>query len=487
MHIDLARLADTFDGLRVAVLGDPLLDVYLEGRAGRLCREAPVPAVQLETTHDAPGGAANVAVNAAALGARVRLLGLIGNDAEGERLRAALAAAGVGAGDLVVAPGRRTIAKHRVVGDGQILVRFDCGAMQVPSAAAAGALCEQLQRALEEADVVVVSDYGYGTVCAPVVDLLAARDPARAPQVVADGHRLAHLAAIKPTAVKPSYAETARLLDDAPEAAPAGRVEWVCARAGAILDRTGARIAAVTLDRDGAVVLERGRAPYRTYGRPARPSRSTGGGDTFAAALALALAAGADTPEAAEIASAAAVVVVGKEGTATCSARELHQLIAGGEKRIPDAAALRARVAAARAAGQRIVFTNGCFDILHRGHVTLLNRAKGLGDVLIVGVNSDASVRRLKGPGRPINALEDRLKVLAALSYVDYVVAFDADSPRELIAEAHPDLYVKGGDYTRATLPETDLVESLGGAVCILPLIEDRSTARLIARIRGAA
>ncbi|MFL6654525.1 MAG: D-glycero-beta-D-manno-heptose 1-phosphate adenylyltransferase, partial [Sulfurifustis sp.] len=175
------------------------------------------------------------------------------------------------------------------------------------------------------------------------------------------------------------------------------------------------------------------------------------------------------------------------DGTATCSAHELRELIAGDEKRVADAQALRSVVAHARARGSRIVFTNGCFDILHRGHVTLLNRAKGLGDVLVVGVNSDASVRRLKGAARPINSIDDRLKVLAALSYVDYVVAFDADSPRDLISEVRPDIYVKGGDYTRETLPETSLVESLGGAVCILPFVEDRSTSNLIARIRGAA
>jgi len=177
-------------------------------------------------------------------------------------------------------------------------------------------------------------------------------------------------------------------------------------------------------------------------------------------------------------------VVVGKDGTAVCSTAELRALFAGGEKRVPDARALAQRVEAERAAGRRIVFTNGCFDILHRGHVTLLNRAKGLGDVLIVGVNADASVARLKGRGRPINALEDRLKVLAALSYVDYVVAFDDDSPRELIAAARPDIYVKGGDYTRDTLPEAALVESLGGAVCILPYVGDRSTSGIIERIR---
>ncbi len=487
MQLDLARLADAFQGRRVAVFGDPLLDVYLEGRVERLCREAPLPVVQVDAVRDVPGGAGNVARNAAALGAQVQLIGWIGGDAEGARLRDALARAGVDTAALLAVPGARTISKHRVVGDAQILARFDQGARLAPSALAAAQLCNGLRDALAQADAVIVSDYGYGTVGAAAIAALARSAGRRRPQVVADGRALARLAPIRPSAVKPNYEEARRLLGIRGADAPASRADWVQARADAILAATGARIAAVTLDRDGAVVLQRGRAPYRTYARPARASCTTGSGDTFAAAFALALAVGADTPEAAELASAAAAVVVAKDGTAVCSARELRALIAGGEKRVHDLGALIERVAAVRAAGGRVVFTNGCFDILHRGHVSLLNRAKGLGDLLVVGVNTDASVRRLKGPSRPINSLEDRVKVLAALSYVDYIIAFDADSPRELIAQIRPDCYVKGGDYTRATLPEADLVERLGGTVCILPLVEDRSTTHLIERIRGVA
>jgi D-beta-D-heptose 7-phosphate kinase / D-beta-D-heptose 1-phosphate adenosyltransferase len=486
MHIDLARLADAFAGLRVTVFGDPLLDIYLEGHCERLCREAPIPVVQVDAVQDVPGGAGNVAVNAAALGAKVRLIGLIGDDTEGARLKRALETRAVPTEHLVTVPRRHTVAKQRLVGDAQILARFDQGSADAPPPLSDTLLCERLRRSLDESDVLIVSDYGYGSVSQAALVLLANRPRCEYPHLVADGRDLARLASLHPTAVKPSYDEVTRLLR-ANAGTSSGRVEWVTARADAVLACTGARIAAVTLDRDGALVIERNRTPYRTYARPAHASRSTGSGDTFVTALALALGAGADTPEAAEIASAAAAVVVRKNGTATCSARELHELIAGDEKRMTDLETLQERMAAARAAGKRVVFTNGCFDILHRGHVTLLNRAKGLGDVLIVGVNSDASVRRLKGATRPINSLDDRVKVLAALSYVDYVTTFDTDSPRELISEIRPDIYVKGGDYTRETLPETNLVESLGGAVCILPFVEDRSTTNLIARIRGAA
>ncbi|HEY8553145.1 MAG TPA: D-glycero-beta-D-manno-heptose 1-phosphate adenylyltransferase [Burkholderiales bacterium] len=487
MQLDLARLADAFNGLRAAVVGDPLLDVYLDGRVERLCREAPVPLVQVQRVHDAAGGAANVACNLAALGARTTLIGFVGDDVEAARLRRTLDHARVDARMLVPVPGWRTVCKQRLVGDAQIIARFDQGRRVPADPALEALLCERVRAALAASDVLVVSDYGYGSVNAGMIAALADRPRRPRPVVVADGRALARLAPARPSAVKPSYEEARRLLGVRGADDPAGRAEWVHAHADALLAATGADIVAVTLDRDGAVVLQRGRAPYRTYARPARTSLATGSGDTFVAGLALALAAGAETPEAAELASAAAAVVVGKDGTAVCTAPELHRLIAGGDKRLDDLDALAERVQAARAGGARIVFTNGCFDILHRGHVTLLNRAKALGDLLIVGVNTDDSVRRLKGPGRPINTLEDRIKVLAALSYVDYVIAFDDDSPRDIIACVRPDLYVKGGDYSRDTLPEAELVEGLGGAVCILPLVEDRSTTHLIDRIRGVA
>jgi D-beta-D-heptose 7-phosphate kinase / D-beta-D-heptose 1-phosphate adenosyltransferase len=486
MDIDLTRLTNDLQGLLVAVVGDPILDVYLNGNIARLCREAPIPVVQLHGIDDVPGGAGNVAVNAAALGAEVRFYGFVGDDLEGTRLKRALQQRGVSPDSLLVDPDRRTPAKHRLLSDSQILARFDQGVPATAARYCRGLLLERLRDALRDCDAVIVSDYGYGSVSDEILELLTTYARAGGIPVVADGRDFSRLPQLRPTAMKPSYEEVLRLLGETPPPGVA-RADWISEHSEAILSKAQSRIVAVTLDTDGAVILERDRPPVRTYARPARPSRSTGSGDTFVTALTLALAAGADTPEAAEIASAAASVVVAKDGTAACTARELREAIAGSEKRLVDTDDLGAHVAAARAQGRRIVFTNGCFDILHRGHVTLLSRAKSLGDVLIVGVNSDASVRQLKGPTRPINLVEDRINVLTALSCVDYVIPFDADSPRDLIQAVRPDIYVKGGDYTHGTLPEAALVESLGGTVCILPLIEDRSTTGIIARIRGAA
>jgi D-beta-D-heptose 7-phosphate kinase/D-beta-D-heptose 1-phosphate adenosyltransferase len=246
-------------------------------------------------------------------------------------------------------------------------------------------------------------------------------------------------------------------------------------------------MAAVTLDGDGAVLFEHHRSPYRLFPKALRRACVAGAGDTFTSALALALVAGATGVEAAELAVAAAAVVVGKERTASCSAQELREFVSAGGKFLGDLQRLSQRVAFYREQGRRVVFTNGCFDILHRGHITYLHRAKALGDVLIVGVNTDEGIRRLKGPQRPINSLEDRLQVLGALSCIDHLIAFDEDTPCNLIKALRPDVFVKGGDYTRERLPEAPLVEELGGIVQILPFVQDQSTTGIIARIQQVA
>jgi D-beta-D-heptose 7-phosphate kinase/D-beta-D-heptose 1-phosphate adenosyltransferase len=234
------------------------------------------------------------------------------------------------------------------------------------------------------------------------------------------------------------------------------------------------------------LIFEQGCPAFRTYAQPRGQAQVAGAGDTFMAALALGLAAGATTPVAAEIASAAAAVVVAKDGTACCTSDELldQALVPGKVAR--DLNRLRSKVTALHQQGRRIVMTGGCFDILHRGHITYLNRAKTLGDVLVVAVNSDASIRRLKGPERPINSAEDRVQVLAALSCIDHLVVFDDDTPMRVIGAVAPDVFVKGGDYSRESLPEAGLVEQLGGRIEILPLVEDRSTTAVIKRIKAA-
>ncbi len=485
MNMNLPLLIDTFPHLRVLVIGEAMLDIYLEGSSGRLCREAPVPIVTVSDRRVAPGGAANAAVNVASLGGKVTFLSVVGYDLEANILKDAIRDRGVSTEHVLTQPFRSTISKQRVIADSQMLVRFDQGSGSMIDRETEQLLTDRLACLFPSCDAVVVSDYGYGVLTPGIIQTLADLQSRSPRPIVVDSKKLTAYRPVGVTAVKPNYGEAVHLLGVEELEDPGDRAKQIPMHAGQLFDLTGAQIAAVTLDTDGALIFERGCPPYRTYARPARHSRAAGAGDTFISAFALALAAGGDTPAAAELASAAAAVVVGKEWTATCSGHELREKIAGGGKYLPDNTRLGSRVDLYRQQGQRIVFTNGFFDLLQKGHIAYLNHAKSLGDVLIVGVNSDVSVRRLKGPGRPINTLEDRAQVLAALSSVDLVVAFDADTPHDLIRSIRPDVFAKGGDYTREMLPEGSLVEELGGTVRILPYVEDRSTSDIIDRIRG--
>ncbi|MEF2277445.1 D-glycero-beta-D-manno-heptose 1-phosphate adenylyltransferase [Deinococcus sp. YIM 134068] len=474
-----------FRGLRVLVIGEGMLDSYLYGSADRLCREAPVPIVALHGRHDVPGGAANAALNVRALGASVEFLSAVGTDAEGDILLGALEKAGVDTSGVVRAAGRETLVKRRVLAASQILLRMDQGTEKDVIGAEEDALIDHLRAAFRRSDAVIVSDYGYGILTGRVIGALA-DEQRRSPRVlVVDAKRPERYRDAGVTAVKPNYGEALRLLGETARHTSQERLEQVAAWEDTVLERTGARIVAVTLDVEGALVFERGQPAYRTFTRPHSNANATGAGDTFVGALALALAGGADTPAAADLASAAATVVVRKGGTTVCTAAELRDFLTAEDK-VLDTAGLVTRAAALREGGRRIVFTNGCFDLLHRGHITYLNQAKALGDVLIVGLNDDASVRRLKGASRPINPTEDRAQVLAALSCVDLIVPFTEDTPARLIEALRPDVYVKGGDYTRETLPEAPLVESLGGEVRLLSYLDDRSTTGIIERVRRA-
>jgi D-beta-D-heptose 7-phosphate kinase / D-beta-D-heptose 1-phosphate adenosyltransferase len=484
MSATLDGLIARFAGLRVLVVGEAMLDCYLHGVTERLCREAPVPIVDVGRRVEAPGGAANAAANARSLGAEVTLLSVVGADGEAATLRRALADHGVRGAALVEDPTRRTLAKQRLVADGHLLVRFDQGSTGPLAPAAEGAVSARLADLVGGHDAVVVSDYGYGILSPRTIATLA-ESQAQAPRVVVvDSKSLPAYRRVGATAVKPNFAEARALLGDPVSRAADERVEAMTRDGHRLLEVTRAQIVAVSLDSDGAVFFERGSAPYRTYARPAVHPRPAGAGDTFLTALGLALAAGADLAAAAELASAAANVVVGKDGTAVCSALELRAAVSPADKVVADPRALGARLEGHRAAGRRIVMTSGCFDILHRGHITFLNAAKSLGDVLIVGLNSDAGVRRLKGAGRPINDLEDRAQVLAALSAVDHIVPFDETTPVELVRAVRPDVFVKGGDYTLERMPEAGLVQALGGVVRILPYVSDRSTSSIIERVR---
>jgi rfaE bifunctional protein kinase chain/domain/rfaE bifunctional protein nucleotidyltransferase chain/domain len=476
------ELLSQFPRQRVLVLGDLLLDGWLTGHPSRLCREGPVAVVDLDDRTYACGGAGNTAANLAALGGQATLVSAVGGDAAGERVRAGLAAAGVIA-ELAVVPGRSTPVKSRLLADGQVVARVDEGDTGPVPPAHAHRLVGLAQGVVDGGcDAVVVCDYAAGTFTGPVRAWLRSVR-ARLPLLVVDAHELSRWAYLSPDLVTPNATEAAALLGQAPPVGP-HRARWVAGRAGRIRVAAGAGAVAVTLDADGAVLIEAGSAVIRTHTRPVPVARTIGAGDSYVAAFTLALASGGTVAEAGELAQRAAEIAVAGTGTAVCSAAELAAATDGGA-RIVDAGRLARLVALHRAAGRRIVFTNGCFDVLHRGHVGYLAEGSRLGDVLIVAVNSDESVRRLKGPDRPVNPIDDRVAVLAALGCVDHVVVFDEDSPRELITLVRPDLYVKGGDYPPELIPEASLVRALGGEVRVMEYLPDRSTSVVIERIRS--
>lgn len=483
---DLAAAVHAFAGLNVLVIGDAMVDCYVRGTARRLSPEAPVAIVDAEQRVESPGGAANAAMSAAALGAHVTLLSASGRDAAGATLARLLCEAGIEA-HIAADPQRQTLRKTRVVADGHILVRVDEGTTTSIGGRSEAALCAALAPAWARADAVVISDYAYGVVTPRLVEMICCLQGAMPRIVAVDSKDLAAFAGLHPTVVKPNYAQAMDLCGLSSEDGT-GRLPTIRANGETILGRTGARIAAVTLDTDGAVVLEAGGARHEGIA-PAAADRlcSIGAGDTYLVSFALALVAGCETATAAELATFAAQVVVQSEGTTTCTAETLLQRVAPPIDALTPRDDVLRRLEQLRARGGKVVFTSGVFDIIHSGHIDYLRAARACGDLLVVGLNSDASVRRIKGSHRPVNAITERARVLRGLAAVDAVVEFEEDTPEALIRAVRPDVYVKGGDYTEGRLPEAAAVRELGGRVVIIDYLAGHSTTSIIDRIRDRA
>jgi D-beta-D-heptose 7-phosphate kinase/D-beta-D-heptose 1-phosphate adenosyltransferase len=455
---------------RLVVVGDVLLDRDVAGRAERLAPDAPVPVVDVEGETVRPGGAGLAAALAAADGHEVTLVAAVADDAAGHELRAAIAQRGVKL--LPLALDGPTPEKVRVLAGARPVARLDRGgrgaAVGQPDAAAL--------HALRDARAVLVSDYGRGVAAQPAVREALAALPAATP-VVWDPHPKGPEPVAGVTLATPNQAEGrrfARADDDAPPAAVAAHVR----------DRWGAVAVALTLGAGGALLAHGGGAPLLVPAEPVRGGDPCGAGDRFASTAAAALGAGALPSEAVVAAVAAATAFVAAGGAAT--ARPTHNAqrpTPNAQCPTPNPFALARDV---HARGGTVVATGGCFDVLHAGHVALLARARRLGDCLIVCLNSDASVRRLKGADRPLCAQSDRAAVLEALESVDAIAVFDEDTPEAVLHRLRPHVWVKGGDYAGADLPEAELVASWGGQALVLPYIAGRSSSRLIERMVDA-
>ena len=453
---------------RLVVVGDALLDRDLDGRAERLAPDAPVPVLDALERRDRAGGAGLAATLAAAAGHAVTLICALGDDLAGARVTELLEEAGVAVCDLGL-PGA-TPEKVRVRAGGRALVRLDSGG----EACGCGPLDAAGNAGLAAADAVLVSDYGRGVAAAPSVR--AALAGLRATPVAWDPHPRGPAPVPGCTLVTPNAAEAAAALPDAGARAALAQHE---ARARALRERWSAVAVCVTLGERGALLV-RADGPALAVPAPAIGAGDPcGAGDCFAATATVQLATGALPSEAVRAAVAAASAFVGAGGAAAWAAGRRPE-----PPRAEDAFALARRV---RAQGGTVVATGGCFDLLHAGHVQALSAARALGDCLIVCLNSDASVRRLKGPDRPLVGQDDRAAVLGALASVDAVAVFEEDDPRAVLRTLRPHVWAKGGDYALADLPEAATLAEWGGQAVVVPYVAGHSTTRLIEELATRA
>jgi D-beta-D-heptose 7-phosphate kinase/D-beta-D-heptose 1-phosphate adenosyltransferase len=463
---------------RLWVIGDVMLDRYLVGSVDRVSPEAPVPVLLHRSTEDRLGGAANVAVNLGALGGLAALGGVLGSDEPGDCVLTLLQQAGVRTGGVLRPARAVTTTKQRAVCGSQQLLRIDSEQRIQLTGAEVDAILDGLWSELPEPSVILVSDYAKGVISREFMQRLFLR------------------VGTIPVFVDPKgrdyspYVGAAVITPNEREAALAAGVE--------IRDEASLREAAARLHRQlpGTAVLitqgahgmtlltEGGAPPLHSPAQARRVFDVTGAGDTALATLAMMRAFGLDWPDALHVANVAAGIAVSKIGTSPVYRSELLSALSREEtcvKLIERSGLAELRRTTAEL-GQRLVFTNGCFDILHVGHLQVLERARQLGDVLIVAVNSDASVQRLKGDSRPINVQEERAAMLAGLSCVDFVTIFEEDTPLAAILACQPDVLVKGGDYSEATIVGAPEVRAAGGRVEVVPIVQGRSTTRVLER-----
>jgi D-beta-D-heptose 7-phosphate kinase/D-beta-D-heptose 1-phosphate adenosyltransferase len=477
-------IIENFKKFKVLIIGDAILDTYIKGSTDRICREAPVQVINvLGNVHDC-GGAANTAINVAALGAEACFLSVIGKDENGKELLEVLKRNKVNVNYVIRDKERKTIAKKRVTASSSILLRIDDGDTCPVSENSQSELIRVIKSIYRSVDAIIISDYGYGVVNESLIVTLRKLREKKPKILVVDSKDLYRFKPLQPTAVKPNYDESVKLLQ-IPKLFGSERVRQISAIGKKLFEVTGAQCIAATLDMDGTIVFERGKKSFRIFSVPQDHSKTIGAGDTFISAITLAFCSGASARQAAKIASAAAAVVIQKEGTEVCTSNELKLHFSEEKKHSLNLEGLMQKVKEMKSEGKKVIFTNGCFDILHRGHINFLNKAKAFGDVLIVGINNDESIKRIKGSDRPINRLEDRIAVLEALHPVDYLISFSEDTPAEIITALRPDVFVKGGNYTVESIPEAFLVRQLGGEVKIIPFALKQSTTQLIKKIRG--
>ncbi|MEK6674505.1 MAG: bifunctional heptose 7-phosphate kinase/heptose 1-phosphate adenyltransferase [Planctomycetota bacterium] len=493
MNCPLSDIVRSFPGRRVLVVGDFILDQYVYGDAERISPEAPVPVLRVVESSQAVGGSANVSACISALGSEVTCCGMVGDDPEGECLVALIRKSGGDPSGVRLLQGRKTTIKTRMIGlaqhrHRQQLLRVDREDTTPLSEEHAGELCAAAVRFVSRVDVVCLEDYDKGVISRCLVEAVVAEARKSGKQVLVDPARLSDYGRYRGVdVITPNRAElslvsgrTLTTMGEVAEAAQKLRKDY------------DIRFVVATVDRDGSVLVTDDGTWKHLPTTPRAVYDNTGAGDAVLAMLAASLAAGADLESATRLANIAGGLEVEKFGCVPIRAEEiLAELRLGAERRngkLRSSNELVAELARRRDRGETIAFTNGCFDILHAGHVDFLRRCREEASVLVVGLNSDASVKSLgKGPDRPVNGFADRASVLGALDCVDYVVGFDEPDPELLIHRVRPDVLVKGEDWAGRGVKGREFVEAGGGRVVLLPLLEGRSTTNVIERIRSGA
>lgn len=466
-----------FDSAQVLVVGDLMLDRYWHGGTSRISPEAPVPVVKVDQREDRPGGAANVALNITALGAGVSLVGIVGEDEAAAALEQQLSSARVHC-DFCTSDSEPTITKLRVLSRHQQLIRLDFE--ESFHADYSKAVQQRVANLLSGVSALILSDYNKGTLSDPQA-LIAEAKQAGVP-VLVDPKGTAFERYRGATLLTPNMSEFEAVVG------PCNTEQQLVERAQQLVADLQLEALLVTRSEKGMTLIKPGQNEVHYPARAREVFDVTGAGDTVISTLATALAAGQTLEVATGLANIAAGIVVGKLGTAAISAPELRRAVnreRGSERGVVTDEQLLIALDDARAAGEKIVFTNGCFDILHAGHVGYLEQARAQGDRLVLAINDDASVTRLKGEGRPINPAERRKTVLAGLEAVDWVVSFHEDTPERLLEQVRPDVLVKGGDYGLDEVVGGEFVKSYGGEVKVLSFLDNCSTTAIVEKIQS--
>ena len=465
-----------FDSARLLIVGDVMLDRYWQGSTSRISPEAPVPVVNVSSAEDSPGGAGNVALNVSALGAAATLVGLVGEDEAGEELEAKLTSADIRC-DFEKVADKPTITKLRVVSRHQQLIRLD---FEEPfDSQSATFLSNRAESLLDNTDVLILSDYAKGALD-DVTDLIAKAKNAGV-KVLVDpkGHDYSRYRGA--TLLTPNLQEFEQIMG------PCSSEEELAAKGTTLIKELGLEALLVTRGEHGMSLIRDNAPELHIPARTRDVFDVTGAGDTVISVLGAALAAGADLPEAVALSNIAAGLAVSRIGTVAVSGPELRREVqrdSGSDRGVMTKEQLVLAITDAKAHGEKVVFTNGCFDIIHAGHVGYLNDARQCGDRLIVAINDDDSVRRLKGEGRPINPVERRMAVLSGLESVDWVVSFEDDTPETLLEAIRPDCLIKGGDYKLKDVVGADIVTGYGGEVKVLAFLDNCSTSAIVEKIQ---